>query len=127
MTKTKAKTSAKNSKDFVLKVLKYGLHDHNYKRILPSGVSINYNGGENWNSAYGGDWYDIHIPILLPKHKILTKKDLENDDVDFYSRQSLESLLEDLGSALKVHFKVHNTCFSVGNDMLYIEIAVNQK
>lgn len=124
---TKTKTAPKKSKDFVLKVLKYGLHDHNYKRISASGISINYNGGEKWNDAYGGDWYDIHIPVSLPKHKIMTKEDFASDNVDFYSRQSLDSMLEDLNSALKVHFKVHNTCFSIANDMLYIQIAVNQK
>ena len=121
------KTLNKTTKTFVLQVLKFGLHPCQYELVSTQDVVMKYNGGENWNSAYVDDWYDLYVPVKLNKHKVLTKDDMVKGDLDPYTLTQFNNLLADLQRTLKIHFVIHNTHLSIGNDMLYIEMSVNPR
>lgn len=117
----------KTNKTFVLEVLKYGLRADQYELISTKDVVMKYNGGENWNSAYVDDWYDLYVPVKLNKHKVINKSDMIKGDLDPYTVNQFNNLLSDLKKALDAHFKVYNTHLSIGNDMLYLELCVNPR
>lgn len=117
----------KTNKTFVLEVLKYGLRADQYELISTKDVVMKYNGGENWNSAYVDDWYDLYVPVKLNKHKVINKSDMIKGDLDPYTVNQFNNLLSDLKKALDTHFKVYTTQLSIGNNMLYLEFCVNSR
>jgi hypothetical protein len=118
----------KTNKTFVLEVLKYGLRANQYELISTKDVVIKYNGGENWNSAYVDDWYDLYVPVKLHKHKVVNKGDMiKGSPPCTITLHHFNNLLSDLKKALDTHFKVYATQLSIGNNMLYLEFCVDPR
>jgi len=117
---------SKYNKNYIVKLLEYGLSSKHYEMINTKNIIIKYNGGGKWNPHFSGTWYDLYIPIKLPTHKILNKNDMKKDESKpYYVYSEFDQLINSVNSLLEKQFDVEEEItISVKNNQFFVEFCL---